>query len=180
MRLDDDADVRRCAPRLLRFARHVGAAIQGLSAADFAEDVHACPMRWEVINKIDLSRFCKLVTREHPHDHGGLLRWRLRPRDVETVGDLPAIVAALVAECCASRSILIRSYVRKKSIRYRFVIENDGHAHVGRIDFVGRAIERALREGRKRVGNNRRLIADLRRRAGTSTQKRTELQRRRR
>ena len=165
MRLDDDdADVRRCAPRLLRFARRLGAVIQRLSEGDFVEEVHASPMRWEVLSKIDRSRFHRLAARERPHDHGGLLRWRLRPKDAETVDDLSAIVATLVARSCASRSILVRREVRKKSIRYRFIIENDGHAHVGRIDFYGRAVDHALREGRKRVEANKRLLMDHRRR----------------
>ena len=149
MRADmDDPDVARCAPRLLRYAQALGGP-QHLTVEFFFEQVHYSAVGIEALNTFDLKLFRKLGRRETPSDSGGLMRWRLRPKDDRAVSDLNKIIFGFLAEFCVPSVIVVQRLERLRAIKFRFLSACDSHAHIGVFVFGGRAVERYLAEKRR-------------------------------
>ena len=142
----DDEGVRRCAPRLLRYAQALGVSVGRLTPEHFAEEVHYGALGYEVVNRVALSRFRK---RREWLDRGGLLRLTLYPKDVKTAGDLDRIVAKTLAGCCVPTLTIISRAERHRDVRFRCLLASDTHAHVACLMFKGPAVERLLRETRE-------------------------------
>lgn len=151
MRADlNDPGVARCAPSLLRYARALGGP-ERLTLRFFLEEVHYTATGYEVLNLIDLTRFHELDDRERPRDRGGLMRWRLRAKDVQAVKDLDEIVRDVLTRMCSREVIVVRKE-RARDIIFRFVIAADNHAHVGVIGVYGDGVREFLAgEGRRRA-----------------------------
>lgn len=146
-----DCDVGRYAARLVRYARTLGAPIDRLRPDHFAEEVSATATAYEVLNKLDLSRFHRVRRwRDYPRDRGGLMRWRLRPKDQEAATDLRKIVFDFLGQFCAPDIVIIRRRERPRAIKFQFLVAGESHAHVGVLVFEGKIVEKLLAEARNR------------------------------
>lgn len=145
-----DLDLRRTL-RLVRYARALGAPIARLTTDHFAEEVPATATAYEVLNKLDLSRFHRVKRwRGYPRDRGGLMRWRLRPKDLKAAADLRKIVFDFLGQFCVPDIVVIRRRERPRAIKFQFLVAGKSHAHVGVLVFEGKMVEKLLAEGRRR------------------------------
>jgi len=143
MKLISNPVVRRCAPRLLRFAHGLGTPISSLTLEHFGGEVYHSATGYEVLNILDRSRFCRLRKwKDYPRDRFGLMRWtRLRPKDLKAAAELNKIV--------------LERQERPRAIKFRFLLRTNDHAHVGVFVFGGKVVERLLREARRLRGRPR-------------------------
>lgn len=133
--------------RLLRFACAVVGSSDRLTSAQFAEDAEGySPMRWELREFGELDRRLGDTAHEQPTDRHGFFRWRLSPTSALSLDKLDQAVETALRRACAASRLATRRKMSAHSIRYRFLIHAESHAHVGVLAFVGPSIERLLPE----------------------------------
>jgi len=145
----ENGEVVRRTGRLSRYARRIADRIS-LPLPVFQEEINVSATPYELLNRIDHSRFLPLRNqRRHPTDWPtawhGLTRWTLRPKAGEEIEDLDQLAFHVITQCCQFSTIAISRSIKPDKIKYRFVIAAGAHGHAGVIVFTGKTVKAVSR-----------------------------------
>lgn len=131
--------------RLVMFAQAVAGPLDGLTPDLFVEDAEGpSPLRWELGEFGKLDRRLTGTAPEEPSDYHGFFRWRLSPTHVASVPSLDAKVVDALRKACSRAQVSTCRKTTSRSLRYRFLVRSEHHAHVGVLVFIGPRMERIL------------------------------------